>query len=219
MATDQGITQQEFDRAIAWVRADQCSWEDAVRLARFSKMDPPPPEEEAARERDRRDDRHDDDPDDGQVARAKTKPLRLEDDEDDDDVPRPRQVKEPPVVRRRSGHQDDDDRRAGNGRGRRQQTDALIAKVAEGKCVGCGKTPAGSVWVKSATADEDKDLDGKHEHPESHSYLVPMCTDCKQSDEADEAGETAVHARHSKGRGDVLRYNRAARLQAEARNR
>jgi hypothetical protein len=227
MATDQGITQQEFDRAVEWVRADRCSWEEAVRLARFSKAAPPAPEEEAARERDRRDDSYDEDPDDGQVARAKTKPLRLEDDETDDDrVPRPRQLKEPQVVRRRSGHDDGDDddddsggRRAGNGRGRRQQTDALIAKVAEGRCVGCGREPAGSVWVKSASAEEDKDLDGKHEHPQSHSYLVPMCLSCKEGDEADEAGETAVHSRHSKGRGDVLRYNRAARLQAEARDR
>jgi hypothetical protein len=206
------LSPQTFDRAIAFVRANQCSWEDAVRLARYSKMDPPPVEERDARERDDRDDRYDDEDRNRDPARTRTKPLRLEDDQDDDDrVPEPRQLKEPQVVRRRSGHDDEDDEED------RRKIDAALAKVARGKCVSCGRKPAGSAWLKNADASEEESLDGKHEEKQTRSYLVPMCPSCKQEADADEVGETEVVKRHAKARGDCNRFNHSALLAARRR--
>jgi hypothetical protein len=229
MTTERVLTESECEKAISFMRrcasrGEAVTWEHAIRYSRFARDDP-------------RDDDEYDDRD--RPHRPRTKPLRLTDADsadDDDSTPRPRVVKEPVVTRPRQddddtdddtdnrparrlpARQDDDDRRPGS-RSRRRQVDAVIEQVGKEPCASCGKRPAGSVQVRHVSADEDRDLDGDHEDPESRSYLVPMCQDCKGSDDADEVGETELHKRHSRGQGDCNRYSRAVRLAAEVRNR
>jgi hypothetical protein len=225
MTTERPLSQAEADKAIDFMRrcasrGEAVTWAHAIRFAKYAK-DP----------RDDEDDRYDDeDPDDGQVARGKTKPLRLTDDDDseDDSAPRPRVVKEPQVVRRPDRDvedADDDDDGAGEDRRgsrrarpkpqrRRPELDAMLERVTAQPCASCGKTPAGSAEIKVPAKDEREDLD-----PDKGAYLIPLCPDCKNSPDGQEAAEVEVHKRHARENGDCNKYSRSVRLFNEARDR
>jgi hypothetical protein len=237
MTTERPLSQYECDRAIAFMRrcasrGESPTWDYAVRYARYARDD--------SRDDDAYDDRD-------RPHRPRSKPLRLTDadaDDDRDDMPPISRPEEEGVRRPRRPRQDDDDTgddddnrparrrvaldddddggdlRTRGGRDRRKRNiDALLARVAKGKCVNCGKQPAGSVWTKTPDQDEEQDLDGDPEDKPSGTYLVPMCLDCKRGDDADEVGETEVAKRHSRARGDCLKYSRSVRLFNEARDR